>query len=315
MSTHEIDIVKAGKEASERIAKLTPKQIKNINKFVDRMLVIEGEEAIKRGDLGYLARALVMATMPHSKPKSNEFERKNGNYTLSMIAPSKMGLPYGVYPRLLMAWINTEAVKTKSRHLILGQSLSGFMAKLDLVPTGGRWGTITRLKSQINKLFSTSIYASYDTENQTKIKNFNIISEADLWWEPKEPDQIMLFESSVVLGEAFYKEIINNPVPIDIEALKALKSSALALDIYMWLTYRMHNLKSIQHISWETLMLQFGSDYKEVKHFKAEFKKQLKKVQLIYSDVKIDASGRKTLLLKPSPTHIKKLNKELTKQC
>ena len=65
----------------------------------------------------------------------------------------------------------------------------------------------------------------------------------------------------------------------------------------------------------QTLMLQFGSDYKEVKHFKAEFKKQLKKVQLIYSDVKIDASGRKTLLLKPSPTHIKKLNKELTKQC
>lgn len=61
-------------------------------------------------------------------------------FTLSLMAPTKIGLPYGTVPRLLLAWMTTEAVKTQSRELELGDSLSGFMRELDLVPTSGRWG-------------------------------------------------------------------------------------------------------------------------------------------------------------------------------
>ena len=65
--------------------------------------------------VGFLARALVQATLPHSDPKSNEFVRRNGHLTLSIMAPRNVGLPYGRYPRLVLAYLSTEAVRRKTR--------------------------------------------------------------------------------------------------------------------------------------------------------------------------------------------------------
>ncbi len=130
---------------------------KNLDKLIAEVLAIEAEEAKAAGALGYMARALVQATMPHSSINGNEFKRTNGLFKLTLLADSDIGLPYGSIPRLLLAWISTEAVKTKKRHLILGASLSEFMRKIDLIPSGGRWGTITRLKDQMQRLFSSSI--------------------------------------------------------------------------------------------------------------------------------------------------------------
>ena len=92
--------------------------------FIQEVLAIEAENAREAGALGYMARALVQATMPHKAIKENEFSRKNGSFVLSILSPSQVGLPYGSIPRLLMAWITTEAVRTKERKLILGDSLS-----------------------------------------------------------------------------------------------------------------------------------------------------------------------------------------------
>jgi hypothetical protein len=77
-------------------------------------LAIEAESAQTAGALGFLARAMVQATLPHKKVAGNEFERKNGAYTLHLhpLAPAKVGLPYGTVPRLLLAWLTTEAVLT-----------------------------------------------------------------------------------------------------------------------------------------------------------------------------------------------------------
>ena len=46
-------------------------------------------------------------------------------------------LPYGNLPRLLLAWVSTEAVRTQSRELVLGRSLSEFMRALGLEPVSG----------------------------------------------------------------------------------------------------------------------------------------------------------------------------------
>ena len=130
---------------------------KNLDLLINRALAIEDEMALDADALGFMARAMVQATLPHSKVAGNEFTRKNGNYSLTILSPSSIGLPYGSVPRLLLAWVTTEAVKTKSRELELGDSLSGFMRELDLVPTGGRWGSISRLKEQTKRLFASSI--------------------------------------------------------------------------------------------------------------------------------------------------------------
>ena len=280
---------------------------KNLNKLITEALAIESEEAKQAGALGYISRALVQATIPHKKVNGNEFTRKNGAFTLSMLAPSTIGLPYGSIPRLLIAWVTTEAVLTKNRILPLGNNLSSFMRELDLVPTGGRWGTITRLREQTRRLFTSSISCSYETGNIESERGFRVADAHELWWNPKSPNQSTLFDSTVTLSETFFNEIINSPVPIDLRALKALKRSPLAIDIYCWLTYRMSYLKQNTSIPWEVLELQFGSNYSKTtaqgtRDFKRAFIRELRKTVTFY-DVSLDINST-SLILKPGRSHI-----------
>jgi len=275
----------------------------SLDKFITEALALEAETAKEAGALGFMTRALVQATMPHSKQTGTEFTRKNGLFTLTILAPEKIGLPYGSIPRLLIAWITTEAVRTKNRQIILGDSLSKFMEQLDLVPTGGRWGTITRFKDQTCRLLSSSIKCFYENEETWAVKNIDVIEDANLWWNPKKPDQATLFESTLTLSERFFSETINSPVPVDMRALKLLSRSPLALDIYCWLTYRMSYLKKPTKIPWGALCVQFGSDYARPRDFKNRFSNQLRKVCVVYQGAKVDIE-EDFLILYPSKPHI-----------
>ena len=79
----------------------------SVEQIINDALAIKAESAQDAGSLGFMARAMVQATLPHKKVAGNEFERRNGNYTLTLLAPSKIGLPYGTVPRLLLAWLTT----------------------------------------------------------------------------------------------------------------------------------------------------------------------------------------------------------------
>jgi len=282
---------------------------KTIDKFVSEALAIEAEEAKDAGKLGYMARAFVQATLPHRKIEGNEFVRTNGHFTLTMLAPSAIGLPYGSIPRLLLAWLSTEAVKTKQRELVLGDSLSAFMRQLDLVPTGGRWGTITRLREQTKRLFTTYINCTYSDIDKFQTGNRLIVEDAAIWWNPKQPGQTALWESTVLLAESFYQEVIASPVPLDMRALKSLRSSPMALDLYCWLTYRMSYLKRHTEIPWGALQAQFGANYPTTTRGRLDFKrnllKHMGKIHAVYKEANV-FPGDKGLILRPSRPHIKK---------
>lgn len=281
-----------------------------LNQLITTALAIETEAAKEAGALGYMARALVQATIPHKKVIGSEFTRKNGAFVLSILAPAMIGLPYGSIPRLLISWLTTEAVLTKKRTICLGNTLSSFMQKLGLVPTGGRWGSIIRLKEQTKRLFTSSISCSYETAEREGEKGFRVVDSHDIWWVPKNINQTSLFDSTVTLSETFFNEISNNPVPIDLRVLQELKRSPLALDIYCWLTYRMSYLKKTSHIPWTVLQAQFGSDYamneQGRRDFKRAFIRELKKVCILYSEAKIEIYTN-ILMLKPSKPHITKM--------
>lgn len=287
----------------------------NLNKLITQALEIEESEARKAGTLGYMARILVQATLPHSNPKVSTFERTNGKLSLAIMGHPQVGLPYGVYPRLCLAWLVTEAVRTKTPELILGSNLNTFMSDLSLVPTGGRWGNIWRLRDQMRRLFSSSISCVYSDDSSSGGIGFNIAKEYDLWWDPKNPNQTDLWQSTVTLGNDFFNEIIDRPVPIDMRALKALKSSSMALDLYCWLTYRLSYLKHQTEIPWVLLQLQFGSNYADTKQGRYEFKRkllnQMKKVRTIYEGATKASIGEYGLILSPSNSHIKNLNKKV----
>ena len=279
---------------------LTPQ---TIDALINQALAIEDDDAQEAGALGFMARAMVQATLPHSKVAGNEFTRINGNYSLSIMAPSAIGLPYGTIPRLLLAWLTTEAVKTKSRELELGDSLSGFMAEMDMMPTGGRWGSITRLKDQSRRLFASSITAVYESGPGFAVINQAVADRAQFWWDNKHPEQAGLWKSTVTLSENFFNEVIDRPVPIDMRAIRALKKSPLALDIYTWLTYRMSYLKSPTVVSWAGVAMMLGSSYAELRDFKKAFLNELRKVMLVYPNANVEVLPD-GLRIKPSLTHI-----------
>ena len=75
-------------------------------------------------DLGFMARLLALCSLPRTNPGNRkEFIRRNGPYTLGMVAGINTRPPYGNLPRLLLAWVCTEAVRTQRRELVLGRSL------------------------------------------------------------------------------------------------------------------------------------------------------------------------------------------------
>lgn len=277
--------------------------------IIAQALAVEAEEAKRAGKIGYMARALVQATLPHKAPPGNEFVRQNGRLTLTILAPSKIGLPYGIIPRLLLSWITTEAFFTKSPILQLGPTLSSFMTELGLLRTGGKRGDITRFRDQTKRLFASTIYCHYDGEQEDHGTGFNIASNYHLWWDPKEPNQMPLWQSTVTLGTDFFNEIIKNPVPVDMLALKQLKRSPMALDIYFWLTHRMFYLRKDTLIPWQLLQMQFGADYAQtlegVRNFKKKFLARLKQVTALYDTAKAFPTDE-GLLLKPSPPHVAK---------
>jgi len=270
---------------------------------------IEKHIAIKHG---FMTRALIMATMPHSRVDGNVFSRSNGNYKLHMSCGEAGDLPYGKRPRLIMAYLCSEVVKKKTREVWLGENCSTFMRDLGLHINGGKRGSVPSLKDQLRRLFRASIFFEYKTKktiSNTGIATYNkldlhinLISKTVEFWEKTSASQIQGWRTQITLSENFYEELMRSPVPIDLNAIHQLRESSLAMDIYVWLTWRIFNLDKPMKFTWQSLMAQFGSDYKFLANFKVKFTEQLKKVLQIYP-VKI-SSVADGLLLFPGATHI-----------
>jgi hypothetical protein len=282
-------------------------------RFVEHVVDIHEMSAQDADSLSYMTRVLIQATMPHRDPGDVPvYGRSNGNFSMTIQPgfrmvnnePVNLGIPYGSLPRLLMAWITTEAVRTKERQIVLGHSLSEFMRQLDMIPTGGRWGSITRLKDQMNRLFSARVSFRYSDGVEASY-NTNIAKKTVFWWDEKHPYQDSLFKSYILLEQEFFDEIIDRPVPVDMRALKALKQSPLGLDLYMWLTYRMSYLRKPTPIPWKVLQEQFGADYSHTYDFTKKAKNVLKRIQLLYPELNLEEK-RGRLILNPSRPHIAK---------
>ena len=265
-------------------------------------------DATERDDLGFTARILVQTTLPHSDPGDvREYARSNGNLHLIIQPGMRAGLPYGVYPRLVLAWVTTEAVRTKSPRLVLGDSLSAFMAELGIVPTGGRWGTITRLREQMKRLFAARVGVVYDGVDGYSLDAIQVARRVRLWWDPKRPDQAALWQSEVVLDDEFFRQIVDRPVPIDLHILKHLTRSPLGIDLYCWLTHRVSYMKTETVVPWAHLHQQFGADYNELRNFTQKAKRELRKIKLAWPELKY-RTPRGRLVLSPSPTHVKRVS-------
>ncbi len=246
---------------------------------------------------GYLARELVLCTLPHTDPGNEKaWQRRNGDFTLTVLPGydvrenTPLGYPYGSIPRLLLFWITSEAVRTQDRRIKLGDTLNDFLRQVGLSPNtgGGKRGAAKRLREQMLRLFQCRISFDYtgNVAERTAWLHMDVAPQGEFWWDFKQPDQVVLFESYIVLGELFYKAITAAPVPIDFRALKALKRSPFALDLYAWATYRVWTLQQAKKPSVDIPLVllkeQFGAHYGRDDNFKAALADALSAVKQVF---------------------------------
>lgn len=280
-----------------------PERVRNL---IEAHLAIEAEDAKTSGTLGFMTRSLAIATLPHRNVKDFRFVRKNGDFTLTMMTAHPQGLPYGTLPRLLLTWVCTEVAQRRERELSLGHNLSAYLAELGLHNTGGKRGDITRLKHAMTTLFSSVISCHYEGSDKWALQNVLLADGVD-WWTPQNPEEAGEWQSRVVLSERFFNECVEHKLPFDMRAIRALRQSPLALDIYVWLTHRMSYLSKRTTIPWISLSGQFGAGYavndQGLRDFKRAFLRELKHVLIIYPAARVSDS-RNGLVLYPSPTHV-----------
>jgi len=210
------------------------KSPKKLADFITEVLALEAENEQEKNQLAYMARALVMATLPHSKPNDDYFERTSGHYTLSMTANPQFGLPYGSIPRMLLAWMTTYAVNKKSLEIPLGNTLTDFLKKLNLSHGGGTRGNVTRVRDQMMRLLTCQISCVYrnNKEGVCESNQFNISrSFKFLWNKTSSKKKAFLPNSTVILSQDFFDSLINKSIPINFKSLTLLRKSPLQMDI------------------------------------------------------------------------------------
>ena len=256
---------------------------------------------------GFMARTMALCSLPRTNPGNRlQYKRQNGPFTLYMVAGGGNKLPFGNFPRLLLAWVSTEAVRTQSRELVLGRSLAEFMRTLGIYHnSGGRGGVQTRLRNQMDRLFSASVQLIYEDEHGKQFITSHIADRGEFWWNERKPDERVLWESKIHLSEPFFNEIIQHPVPLDMNTLTALKRSTLGLDLYLWLVYRTFTLRAPLRLSWRQVYRQFGvhpakaSDKRTVDAFRTKVLRELKKIRLAWPGLNYTAAPG-VLILHPS---------------
>ena len=263
-------------------------------------------------ELGFMSRLLALCNLPRTNPGSrHQYKRVNGPHKLVMVAGADNKLPYGTLPRLLLAWVCTEAVRTHRRELVLGRSLAEFMRKLGVLSSdsGGATGVRTRLRNQMDRLFAAQVSLIYEDEQQ-KVRISSLVADrAEFWWNSKRPSEPLLWESKIELGEKFFHEIITHPIPLDMHILKALKRSPLGLDLYLWLTYRTFVLRGPLPLNWRQLYRQFGADPDKssekvtVQNFRRKVLRELKKIKIAWPGLQY-RTAKGQLILLPSTSRV-----------
>ena len=97
---------------------------------------------------------------------------------------------------------------------------------------------------KMRRLFNAYVQLVYEDKLGETSVSSSVADRTEFWWNERKPDEPTLWESKIYLGEAFFNEIINHPVPLDMNTLTALKRCSLGLDLYLWLTYRTFTLRA-----------------------------------------------------------------------
>lgn len=254
--------------------------------------LINNEKAVDRQDLRHIHSVLAICSLPYTKQPLavREWERKQGRMNLMVTAGKLLGkdgewveqpLPYGSRARLLLLHTCSEALRQNSATIEIEDSLTGFIKAMGFSATGGKNGTLTSFKQQINALAACSMRIGVWNGEHAKTVNTQPFSSIDVWF-PTAPDQRMLWPSTVTFSQDFYQTLTKHALPINMHAVRAFSSSPRKLDMIFWLGYRINSKDKAFSISWEALEEQWGAGYNRSANFRRDFAGEIAEIKEVF---------------------------------
>jgi hypothetical protein len=266
----------------------------------------------------FLHSALCAMSLPVRRPADEHAPiiRQDGQYTL-VINPKpvvevrggqqslrSLGVPYGSLPRLVLIHIMTEAVRTKSRHIRLGATFTDWMRRMGFrtISYGPR-GSATLIREQLDRLLACEWMIRWDHATDQGDHEFGI-KEIKLTNEYAGIDRgNRTFLRELVMTEPFFEHLRQHAVPLNETAIRQIRDSATALDLYTWLAYRLPRLNPGKpaSLSWQQLAVHFGNDGRNIRKFRQTVRDAWERqVSAVYPEARADFDTT-VIRLHPSP--------------
>ncbi|MFM2044178.1 MAG: hypothetical protein RLY86_2754 [Pseudomonadota bacterium] len=268
--------------------------------------------SVERPEFGTVYTGFAFTSLPHRKLETDatEWRIENGPARLTVM-PGKLptgpdgeltlfGVPYGAHARLILIYLQTQAVRSKSREIEVGRSLGAFLERVG-IPTGGK--NYRSVRDQLARIAACNLMFTWQQSEDapTDFVKSSIIKGGRLSFAAVDARQGALWEERVVLSEDFFDHLKKHPVPLMEQALRAIGSHSMALDVYVWLAYRLHHLKRPTPIRWSALHKQFGIGYGRERDFKRRFIEPLKLALAAYPEAHVEVEDTGLLLYPSAP--------------
>jgi hypothetical protein len=261
--------------------------------------------------IGFLYSGWCQAALPHRKLPDHEGWQIQSERTTLIVEPGMrpgaagkpepIGVPYGSRARLILIYLQSEAIRNKSREVELGTSLRKWLVRLG-IPQGGT--SMAAVREQAERIGSCRLTFRVQSGNSVGLVNQSIVDSA-LFLDDQSEGQGSLFMEKAKLSEGFFAQLQQHPVPLEEAAIRAVSNNSQALDIYAWLAYRLHSLPAPRPITWRALRPQFGKGFGRLDNFRARFLANLKRALAVYpaAHVEVTEAG---LVLHPSQPPVAK---------
>lgn len=237
-------------------------QVKELTPAAEKKVAL----SLQDPEIGFMETTLLSIGLPYESvdhltdASRLVWTRRVGKRSLTITGDPDFGLPSGKIPRLLSAWICTEAKLTKKREIDLGSSYNDFLKRIGMKHvTGGKNGSLTAVREQALRLFTSNIRHKEVDGHRVGFEKLDIASNGVLLWNPSKPsDPDSIWNSGLKLSENFFESCMEHSAPINLNVIRALKSP-MAIDMYLWISYRSNIVKVGKHlVEWPTLFEQFG---------------------------------------------------------
>ena len=261
--------------------------------------VLSDEEAAP----GYIHAGFAMTALPHKRTDAIEWVRDSADIRLRIESGKShdgtvVGIPFGYVARLILLYLQTEAIKTRSREVELGRSMHSWLKAMGL-NSGGKGYEAVREQSRRLSLCRLTFYRVAD--GGEAVMNGSFVREAILPSRDTS-SQLSLWRETVVLDEVFYESLVRHPLPVRESAIRAMSGRSMAIDLYIWLAYRLHHLTRATRVPWPAIYRQFGAGFALQRQFKVHAREALALALAAYPEaqVKMDEEAL-TLLPSPAP--------------